>query len=421
MTVRRMVNPVMTYAWGSRHAIATLQGRPATGVAEAELWMGAHPQAPSELAFDEGSDSGLHGLEDGSKLHGLEDGSKLHGPEDGSNLQRLDAVVAADPVGVLGQRCFERFGPRLPFLLKVLAAEQPLSLQVHPDDEQARRGFAAEEAAGIDRAAPERNYRDPFGKPEMLVALTDFEVLQGFRPADEAAATLSALHVDGLDPLIEALRGGTPTGEVFLRLIDWPADDRARIVAEASAACGARAIDGAGAWIAGLAANYPSDPGVVGVLLLNHVTLRPLEGLYVRPGQIHAYLHGTGIEVLGGSDNVIRGGLTSKHVSAVELRAILSVDAAAPALVAPVASPGGGQTWPTPQPEFELRRQQISGLERLELGGPSVLLCLEGELELGEPDSIIPLGSGESAFAYGDADLTVAGSGVLVRANPGIG
>ena len=131
--------------------------------------MGAHPQAPSELGV-----------------------RRRLGPD----CEALDTVVAADPVDVLGQRCFERFGPRLPFLLKVLAAEQPLSLQVHPDDEQARRGFAAEEAAGIDRLAPERNYRDPFGKPEMLVALTDFHVLQGFRPADEAAATLSALHVD---------------------------------------------------------------------------------------------------------------------------------------------------------------------------------------------------------------------------------
>jgi mannose-6-phosphate isomerase len=390
MTVRRMVNPVMAYAWGSRDAIASLQGRPATGEAEAELWMGAHPQAPSRLELADGS-------------------------------QGLDAVIAADPVGVLGQRCFEQFGPRLPFLLKVLAAEHPLSLQVHPDDEQARRGFAAEEAAGIDRLAPDRNYRDPFGKPELLVALTDFHVLQGFRPAEEAAATLSALQVAGLAPLIEELRGGTPTGEVFLRLIEWPTDDRARIVSEVAAACSAFATDGVGPWIAGLAANYPSDPGVIGVLLLNYVRLRPLEGLYVRPGQIHMGLHGTGIEVLGGSDNVIRGGLTPKHVSAVELRAILSVQASTPAVVTPVASAEGGQTWPTPQPEFEVRRQQISAMARLAPSGPSVLLCLEGELEIGDSDGSVTLGPGESAFAFAGADLAVAGSGVLVRADPGIG
>lgn len=402
-----MVNPVMTYAWGSLDAIATLQGRPPTGVAEAELWMGAHPLAPSEL-------------EDGSNRHGLGDGSNRHGLGDGSGRQSLDAVITADPVGVLGQRCVDQFGPRLPFLLKVLAAEHPLSLQVHPDDEQARRGFAAEEAAGIDRLATDRNYRDPFGKPELLVALTDFHVLQGFRPAAEAAATLSALRVDGLEPLIEALQGGTPTGEVFLRLIEWPEGDCVRVVADVSAACSTVAVDGIGPWIARLAATYPGDPGVVGVLLLNYLTLHPLQGLYVRPGQIHGYLHGTGVEVLGGSDNVIRGGLTPKHVSVTELRAILSVDAVAPSLVAP-ASSHGMQTWPTPQPEFQLRRQEINGLERLELGGPTVLLCLEGQLEIGESDSVVTLGPGESAFAFGDDDLAIAGSGVLIRANPGIG
>jgi mannose-6-phosphate isomerase len=345
MTVRRMVNPVMAYAWGSRDAIATLQERPASGDAEAELWMGAHPQAPSQL-------------------------------EVGDGFRALDSVIAADPVGVLGKQCVEEFGPRLPFLLKVLAAEHPLSLQVHPDDDQARRGFAAEELAGIDRLAPDRNYRDPFGKPEMLVALTDFHILQGFRPAQEAAAALSALQVGGLAPLIEALQGGTPTGEVFLRLIEWPTGDRARIVSDVAAACRVVATDGVGPWVCRLAAAYPADPGVVGVLLLNYLTLRPLQGLYVRPGQIHAGLHGTGIEILGGSDNVIRGGLTPKFVSVSELRAILSVDAAPPAVVEAVASSDGGKTWPTPGPEFKLRRQQIGSMERLAPGGPAVLLCL---------------------------------------------
>jgi mannose-6-phosphate isomerase len=156
-------------------------------------------------------------------------------------------------------------------------------------------------------------------------------------------------------------------------------------------------------------------------LLLNYVRLRPLDGLYVRPGQIHMGLRGTGIEVLGGSDNVIRGGLTPKHVSAGQLRAILSVDAVGPAVVTPVASSDGGVTWPTPSPEFELRRQDVGALERLAPSGPTVLLCLEGKLEIGDRDGSVTLGPGESAFAFADADLAVAGSGVLVRANPGIG
>lgn len=394
MTVRRMVNPVMPYAWGSREAIATLQGRPVGDAPEAELWMGAHPQAPSRLERD-----------------------------DGSPGEALDTLIATDPLDVLGERCVERFGPRLPFLLKVLAAEQPLSLQVHPNTEQAQRGFAAEEAAGIDAAAPNRCYRDPFAKPEMLVALTDFHVLQGFRAASDAAAALIALTVFGLEPLIEALQGGTPTGEVFLRLIEWPVDDRARLVSDVRAAVVAGAIagpHGIARWIDWLAVEYPNDPGVVGVLLLNYLILRPLEGLYVRPGQIHAYVHGTGVEVLGGSDNVIRGGLTPKHVSAADLRTILSVEPVEPALVRATASgDGGDQAWPTSQPEFELRRIQVATTKRLATGGPSVLLCTEGSVEVGDRDGTVRLGPGESAFAFAGTDLDVAGTGVLMRANPG--
>ncbi|HEY0870948.1 MAG TPA: mannose-6-phosphate isomerase, class I [Acidothermaceae bacterium] len=389
-----MVNPVMPYAWGSREAIATLQGRPVGDVPEAELWMGAHPQATSLLERD-----------------------------DGSPGEALDALIAADPLGVLGERCVERFGPRLPFLLKVLAADQPLSLQVHPNAEQAQRGFAAEEGAGIDPAAPNRCYRDPYPKPELLVALTDFHVLQGFRAASDAAAALKALDVFGLDPLVEALQGGTPTGEVFLRLIEWPADDRLRLVSDvrlASAASATGALDGIAHWINWLAVRYPNDPGVVGVALLNYLVLRPLEGLYVRPGQIHAYLHGTGVEILGGSDNVIRGGLTPKHVSAADLRAILDVGAVEPALVpATAATDGGDQTWPTPQPELELRRVQIVTAKRLAPAGPSVLLCTEGSVEVGDGDGTVSLRPGESAFAFAGTDLDVTGRGVLMRANPG--
>jgi mannose-6-phosphate isomerase len=392
MTVRRLVNPVMAYAWGSRDAIATLQGRSAGAEPEAELWMGAHPQAPSRL---EGAD--------------------------GTPGEGLDAAIAADPVGVLGEQCVERFGPRLPFLLKVLSAAAPLSLQVHPDAEQARRGFAAEEVAGIDVAAPNRSYRDPYAKPEMLVALTDFHVLQGFRAATEAASALKALDVAGLEPLIEALEDGTPTGEVFLRLIEWPVNDRPRLVADVHAASRTGAAGGIARWIDVLAATYPTDPGVVGVLLLNYLTLRPLDGLYVRPGQIHAYLHGTGVEILGGSDNVIRGGLTPKHVSAAELRAILDVGAVEPGLVPATLAADGGQVWLTPQPEFELRRYEVAAMRRLAPEGPSVLLCVEGQLEVGDRDGSVALGPGESAFAFAGTDLDVAGHGVLMRANPGSG
>ena len=392
MTVRRMENPVMAYAWGSREAIATLQGRPPAAASEAELWMGAHPSAPSRLV-----------------------GADLSAGED------LGSVIAADPVGVLGRDCVERFGARLPFFLKVLAADQPLSLQVHPDDEQARRGYAAEDAAGVDRAAPNRWYRDPFAKPEMLVALTDFEVFAGFRPADEAAAVLGGVGIGRLDPLISTLRSGAATGEVFLQLIEWPAHDRAALVAEVAAAFDGGVIGG---WVARLAAAYPADTAVVGVLLLNYLTLRPWQGLYVQPGQIHGYLRGTGVEILGGSDNVIRGGLTPKPVSVSELRAILAVDAAVPAVVDLEPPAGGGQAWPTTRPEFELRRVEVGapgspGREHLAVGGPAVLFCLEGKLQICDRDGVLTIGPGESAFAFAGTELEVSGTGVLLQAIPG--
>jgi len=384
-----MANEVMPYAWGSHDGIATLQRRPPSATAEAELWMGAHPNAPSTLEW-----KGAH--------------------------TALDAAIAADPVGLLGQPCIDRFGARLPFLLKVLAAAEPLSLQVHPDDARAELGFALEEAAGIERTAPHRSYGDPYSKPELLVALTDFHVLQGFRPAADAVEALVALRIDRLDPLIVALRSGAATGAVFLRLLAWPADDRRALVDLVASNPPSGPL---GQFIASLAASYPTDPGVVGVLLLNYLVLRPSEGLYVRPGQIHAYLRGTGVEILGGSDNVIRCGLTSKHIALDELTTVLGVDGVAPAVIEPVASPDG-EAWPTPQTEFALDRLRFTGSDggarSLVAHGPTIYLCTEGRLELVDGDDVVALASGESAFASDGAKIEVNGSGVLMRANPGL-
>jgi mannose-6-phosphate isomerase len=264
-------------------------------------------------------------------------------------------------------------------------------------------------------------YRDSFAKPEMLVAVTDFHVLAGFRPADEAATALEDLGILRLGPIADDLQAGTPTGEAFLRLLDWPLDDRTALVEEVRAAGGRRAPEPITRWVESLAARYPADPGVVGVLLLNYLTLRPSQGLYVRPGQIHAYIHGTGVEILGGSDNVVRGGLTPKHVSTADLRAVLAVDAVSPWLVEPVADAVGWETWPVPQPEFELRRLRIDGgLLQISPRGPAVLLCLEGKVELDDAGLRVTLGPGESAFVPASvATLDVGGNGVLICANPG--
>lgn len=386
-----MANPVKAYAWGSRDGIAAVQGRPPSEAPEAELWMGAHPQASSVL---EGVD-------------------ELGG--------RLDALIAAHPEQFLGARVAARFGPRLPFLVKLLSAAEPLSLQVHPDDALARAGFDDEEAAGLDPAAAHRVYGDPHGKPEMLMAITDFELLLGFRPATEAAGTLACLAVPALDTVIDGLRSGRPTGEAFLSLLEWPDADRADLVSKVRAA-DANSPEPAATWVCRLAEQYPSDPGVVGALLLNHMRLQPGQAVVVSPGQIHAYLHGTGVELLGSSDNVVRGGLTPKHVSLHQLRRLLALDAARAAVVEPAARPGGGEFWPTLFPEFSLSRIGLGDApQSLTAGLPAIVLVVEGKAEVTQAGVSVSLGPGESAFvsAEGPSGATVAGSGVALVATPG--
>jgi mannose-6-phosphate isomerase len=375
----------MPYAWGSREAIAALQGRPASEGPEAELWIGAHPQAPSTLVSDGRS---------------------------------LAALIAEAPRETLGPRIADQFGNRLPFMLKVIAAAQPLSLQVHPDDEQAHAGFARETALGVDIRDPRRSYRDPYAKPEMVLTLSDFQALLGFRPPSEALEALSALAVQALDPVLAALREGQSTGDVFLRVAEWPDAERADLVAAVRAAASS---DHDLAWVVELADRYPNDPGVVGALLLNRLTLTPGQAFYVGPGVIHAYLRGTAIEILGGSDNVVRAGLTPKHVAIDELRPLLRRDSAPPALLEPISISDGEEAWSSPRPEFQLSRLRVDG-ERVVVraDAPEILLCVSGKVEVCGGDQSITLGSGEAVFVDANAtELTFVGQGVIIRATTG--
>ena len=286
--MRPLTNPIRRYAWGSRTAIASLQRRPApTPEPEAELWMGAHPTAPSLLSDEDGS-------------------------------VPLTEAIDGDPSAALGEAVVDQFGGRLPYLLKILAAAQPLSLQAHPDSEQARVGFAAEEAAGLARDAPVRNYADRYHKPELLVAIEEFDALCGFRDPDATAALLGSVGVPALKPVIAALEAGPvamrlrSAVEILMR---WPSGDRAGLVAAVAEA--GRSLSSRGesyALAANLGRRYPGDVGVVVALLLNQVRLRPDEAVFMPAGNLHSYLAGVGVEVMAASDNVIRGGLTTKHV-----------------------------------------------------------------------------------------------------------
>ncbi len=377
---------IKPYVWGSRYAIATLCGRPAPSPEpEAELWMGAHPLGSSLVRLPSGPRS-------------------------------LAEWAASDPRRVLGAAHQQRFG-RLSFLLKVLAAEEPLSLQVHPSLEQARAGFAREELAKVPLDAPNRNYKDDNHKPELLVALGPFEALSGFRSNQEIRGLVARLSIPELDSLSAA---NTSLPSLFAALVSLSSDTRRRIAAPfIEAAAREASVGGADAgafqWADRLARKYPEDPGAIASLMLRHVSLQAGEGIYLGAGNLHAYLHGSGIEIMASSDNVLRGGLTPKHVDVGELLRVIDFDALEPAIV---RADRDGQ-FDTPAPEFRLSRLELPEQGRVEVAtnGPEIVLVTRGTFNVSSAEGETTLNSGESAFAPGSLDsYVISGAGELYRA-----
>ncbi|MBI2394804.1 MAG: mannose-6-phosphate isomerase, class I [Deltaproteobacteria bacterium] len=370
-------NIVQPYAWGSRTALAALRGAPTPSpTPEAELWMGAHPGGPSRA---------------------LRAGAWAPLPD----------RIAAAPDAELGARVVGSLGRELPFLLKVLAAEEPLSLQAHPTLEQARAGFDAEETKGVPRDAPHRNYKDRNHKPELICALGPFDALCGFRAVDELRELLSALGT--LDALRARLdRGPDGLGPAFAWVMGLASE--AREAREASvgatlAACerlrdrGGPFADACG-WALRLGAIHPGDAGVIGALMLNLVRLAPGEAIYLPAGNLHAYLHGVGVEIMASSDNVLRGGLTPKHVDVPELLRVLDFRAGPVDKVLP--SPAGDgvlERWTTPAREFALSRATLRGGSwTTTIDAATIVLCTEGALAARDARDALTLRQGQSAF-----------------------
>ncbi|MFG1839357.1 mannose-6-phosphate isomerase, class I [Micromonospora sp. NPDC049175] len=383
-----LYGPIRDYAWGSRSAIALLQGRvvPSAGP-EAELWLGAHPGAPANV------------------------------DRAGERVSLCD-LVRDEPGQWLGQRVSERFGSRLPFLLKVLAADAPLSLQAHPDAEQARAGYAAE--AGLPEG--QRTYSDPHHKPELLVALTPFEALCGFRDPAESAEALAAFGVPELAPVVAALRAGPAGLRTAVRtLLGWPVAERDGLLGGVLAA----SVDTPDAELAHrLAKAYPADPGVLVALLLHHVRLVPGEAIWMPAGNLHAYLSGCGVEIMAASDNVLRGGLTPKRVDVDELLRVLRFEVLdAPVRAALPVGPGV-DCWPVPVDDFALHRVRV-GAEvpsvTLPLPGPRVVLCAGGAVTVDDGAGAVTLASGEAAIGTAAGEpLRISGDGEAYVATSGL-
>lgn len=391
----RITHATQRYAWGSLTAIQEVIGVPA-GEVVAEAWMGAHPSAPSLS---------------------LEDG------------QPLDVLIDEQGESVLGDDVIARFGRTLPYLLKIIAAERPLSLQVHPSVDRASAGFDEEETVGVPIDAPHRNYRDRNHKPELVFALTPFEALCGFRAPRRAAELFATLDA----PLAKELHGvltARPTSEgicaAFTQLLEPATRPTAAEVHEIAEACRARLESGspsprADRTVLLLQEAYPGDPGVVTSLLLNPVSLQPGEALFVPAGGVHAYLQGVGVEIMASSDNVLRAGLTPKHVDVPELLRNVDYVAAPPIRIAPETFHGATKVFYAPVDDFELSVTEIDDelTHHLPGRGPRILLCLDGRLDVeASAGSTLSLGKGEAAFVpASDGALTVHGVGRLVQAD----
>lgn len=342
--VQFVTGVVQHYAWGDRDFLPAMLDRPADGMPWAELWLGTHPGGPSTL-------------------------------EDGTAL--------GDAVG------------ELPYLLKVLAAGEALSLQTHPSREQAIAGFAREEAAGIPVDAPTRIYRDEHPKPELICALTPFDALCGFRPVHATAALLDELGLtelavrlrrEGLPDLVRAIYRGELPVEPIVSACAGHVRSEARLVTR-------------------LAEQYPGDASVAVTLLLHRVQLSPGEAIFLGPGNLHAYLEGAGIEIMSASDNVVRGGMTPKHVDVEELLSVLDIRPISDPRIVPVEDEPGRFRYDTPDTPFRLWRFEVAGTFEHTATGRELVICADGATDAIARGGCVVLEPGEELRLSGIATL----------------
>lgn len=395
--MQKLIGQPRHYAWGSFDAIPAWLGTEPTGQPFAEYWLGAHPSGSAVLA----------------------------GPE---QLTLHDAIQA-DP-GLLGSDTRDRFGDELPFMLKILSARRALSLQTHPPAELAAEGFEREEAAGLPIDDPKRSFKDRNAKPELALALTPFEALVGFRDPQRTVELFDALQVQvSLESVIGPLRhraGAAALAEVFLDALVAD-DERAELTKQIVVAALAHVDDDGevgefARTIVTLDSQFPGDPSLIGAMLMNHFTLQPGQAIHLTPGVLHAYISGTCVEIMGNSDNVLRGGLTSKHIDPGALVQVANFDPA-PISIVPASQLSAGLT------QFEIDEEtfalwQLDGQpEAFALpaaSDPRILVIWDGEFDLiDDEQQVTTLRRGEAAFLAAGEQALARGAGLAYLAAPG--
>lgn len=387
---------VMHYPWGTTDAIPEILGIPTDGRPHAEYWLGAHALAPSSV-----------------------------------ENRYLDAMVAADPA-VVGDLCVKTFGQQLPFLMKLLSAQHALSIQAHPNRMQAEDGYHREEEAGVALDDPTRTYKDPWPKPEILVALSEFRLLLGFRDPLETHALFSALGVgEVLAPVIGPLahrRGSAGTEEVFLDVLCID-DGRVELVNQllAAAVHHVEDPDEVGEFarlIVELDEHFPGNPGILAACMMNLVTLRPREAAFIPTGTLHAHLSGTGVEIMANSDNVVRGGLTPKNIAVEELVSVVDFGAISPQALPGVEESPGVWAYDTGSPEFEVWRIESSADRVTRLPAHEavrIALVTEGVARLSDADGEFEAERGQAVFVPAtNSPVTVVGDAEVFLVAPGV-
>jgi len=386
--MKKMHNNVQNYAWGSTDALTTLYGVPnPEGKPMAELWMGAHPKSSSTVKDENG------------------------------NEQSLREIISADLAGNLGNSVAARFG-ELPFLFKVLCAEQALSIQVHPSKAAAEVGFAKENAAGIPLDAAERNYKDPNHKPELVFALTPFQAMNGFRELADIKSLLQA--VAGAHPDIDAFIAQPDMANLqtlFASLLSMQGAQKTQALDVLRAALKTHSGQ---PWetISSIAVDYPDDSGLFSPLLLNVITLQPGEGMFLYAETPHAYLKGVSLEVMANSDNVLRAGLTPKYIDIPELLANLKFESkpASTLLTQPIVQ-GKELNFPIPVDDFAFSLHELSSApQTLAQNSAAIIFCVEGETVLNKDQQQVTLKPGESCYiAANESPVQASGSGRIAR------
>ena len=390
----RLKNTIQHYDWGSRHALKALFGiKNPDNQPQAEIWMGAHPKSPSlaEVSTNE--------------------------------YLPLNDLIAQQGSALLGQSVIHRFGRQLPYLFKVLSAAEPLSIQAHPSKQQAEQGFKEENQKNIPLSAAFRNYKDDNHKPELIYALTPFKAMNGFRPIEDIISLFRALNNTTINTylaMLEASPNEAGLKAFYGALMRTPDQQIKAIIKDAVTAADTDSQD-AFQTLRDLVKQYPEDRGVLSPLLLHVVTLKPGEAMFLEAGTLHAYLEGTGLEVMASSDNVLRGGLTPKHVDVPELlKTIRFTPLPFEQIKLKPLLQDNTTEFLVPVDDFTFSVMALSGQRVTKKAATITLLfCKQGELEIQTTNSQLTLIAGESCIAPAGIDYETSGSGELVVVGTG--